>query len=602
MHLLHLGQKSAIAIASIGLALAIGGCANVGQPATGMACNDKIKSAYRADDNTTVLLVKLFESGEAIALANSPRTPAPPIATSDLCLVKLVVGPGNPGPAGAPSTSAGIGIEVWLPSAANWNQRIRAYGNGGWAGSAEADPANIASGGDGTAVHVAAAGKGYAVVTSDHGHAAVPGQAGAISSSFAMLPDGSINTRLWNDFSERSLHEMADKTKSLVKLYYGKSQRFSYWDGYSSGGRQGLKLAQIFPNDFDGILVGAPAINWTQFITNELYPQIAMIRDLGKPIPGSKIAAATTAAIHACGGAALGFLTDPYSCRYDPSKDASALCVGAAGSGGVIGKNSDAASCLKPAEAALINKIWYGQTSSGTAPDPALDNASGPNLSGSDQLWFGLTRGTDLSGLAGASEFPIASDQVGLEMQNPALASAFFMNTKGNGANQWKNLGYSDLTLAAFQGLALQPEFSNINTDNPDLSAFKARHGKMILYHGLVDNLIAPQGSDNYYHRVMSRMGGLSVVQTFFRHYHIPGLSHAGLFQGPSNFPAPQSALGRDEMFQALQTWVEQGTAPASIKVTSPDGTVSMPLCVYPQKVKHSGSNLVTTTDSYSCQ
>lgn len=563
-----------------------------------LSCDDGLKTAFKPDANTTVQLVKSFKAGDAIALSGTPTIPAPPVAPADMCLVKLLVGPGNAGPASAPSTSPGIGIEVWLPTHANWNQRIRAYGNGGWAGSAEASTTTI-GGGDGNDLHTAAAGKGYVVATSDHGHSS---PFGGISASFGINPDGTINTTLWKDFAERSLHEMAVKSKALAKLYYGKAHSYAYWDGYSTGGRQGLKLAQVYPDDFDGILSGAPAINWTRFITNELYPQVAMQRELGGPIASAKLTAVSMAAIAACGGSALGFLTDPYACRYDPTKDAAALCAGVAGNGGVVGTNADAASCVTLAEASVVNRIWYGQTADGSVPDPALDNASGPYLAGSSQLWFGLTRGTPLDALAGANAFPIATDQVAIEMQNPALGSVFFANATGNGANAWQRFSYNDLTLAAYQGLVLQPQFANINTDNPDLTAFNARKGKLLLYHGLADNLIAPQGSDNYYNRVLTTMGGTAEVQKFFRYYHVPGLTHNGRLEAGAKVPAPQSALGRDEMFQALQAWVEQGTAPGTITATSSDGTVSLPMCVYPQKVRYSGTGSVTAAGSYTCQ
>lgn len=576
-----------------------GGGSTSATASTALACDDGLKTAFRPDANTQVLLVKKFKAGDSIALANTPVSPTPPTAAADLCLVKLLVGPGNAGPVGALSTSAGIGIEVWLPTSANWNQRIRAYGSGGWAGSYEADITQVGGGGDGNDVHLAAAGKGYVVVTSDHGHA---DPFGAIGASFAMKPDGTINTTLWKDFAERSLHEMADKSKALAKLFYGKAHKYAYWDGFSTGGRQGLKLAQVYPNDFDGILSGAPAINWTRFITNELYPQIAMLRDLGANISDTKISAVTTASVNACGGATLGFLLDPYSCRYNPTKDASALCSGVSGNGGVTGTNTNASTCVTLAEATAINKIWYGQTTDGSVPDPASDNASGPYLNGFKQLWFGLTRGTDLSGLAGStSPFPIAADQVALELQDPSMATPFFTNAISNGLNHWNTLDYAGLTAAAYQGLALQSQFSNINTDNPDLTAFSGRNGKILQYHGLNDNLIAPQGSDNYYNRVAAVMGGVTATQSFYKLYHIPGLAHTGHFTGGPSVPLPQPSLGRDEMFQALQNWVENGTAPGRIDVTSSDSTVTMPLCVYPAKATYSGSGSVTATASYNC-
>jgi hypothetical protein len=607
---LRIAALVTVATATI-LQTSCGGSDSPAPTPTALACDDGIKTAFKPDANTAVLLVKAFKQGDLVALSGTPASPAPQTAPADLCLVKLLVGPGNAGPAGAPSTSAGIGIEVWLPTADKWNERIRAYGSGGWAGSAQADITQIGGGGDGNDLHVAAAGKGYVVATSDHGHAAVPGQPGALSASFAMKSDGTINSVLWKDFAERSLHEIADKSKALAKLYYGKAHKFAYWDGFSTGGRQGLKLAQVYPDDFDGILSGAPAINWTRFITNELYPQVAMQRDLGAAMSGAKLNTATTAAVAACGGGTLGFLLDPYSCHYDPTQDASALCSGAAGNGGVTGTNTDTSGCLNLAEAIVINKIWYGQTADGSVPDPAGDNAAGPNLANNNQLWFGLTRGTFLGLLAGDSAgpfgglggpFPIAADQVALELQDPSIGSPLFSNAVSNGASKWKTLSYAGLTVAALQGLVLQQQFANINTDNPDLTAFSNRKGRLIMYHGVADNLIAPQGSDNYYGRVSAAMGGTAGTQSFFRFFHIPGLAHSGRLEASPGVPVPQSVLGRDEMFLALQGWVEGGTAPGRIDVSSADASVSLPMCVYPQKVTYSGTGSVKAAGSYTCQ
>ncbi len=125
-----------------------------------------------------------------------------------------------------------------------------------------------------TAAASTAGTEGSVVGTTDTGHAIGNG-------SFAMNPDGSIDTALWEDFSERSLHELAIVTKALAKGYYLKAQTYAYWDGCSTGGRQGYKEIQNNPTDYNGYLVGAPAFNWTKFITTELYPQIVFQRDLG---------------------------------------------------------------------------------------------------------------------------------------------------------------------------------------------------------------------------------------------------------------------------------------------------------------------------------
>lgn len=596
------------AVVSALLGFGLAGCggydgdsSQVQQPAQ-FGCDDSMKAGFKPDANTTVIEVKQFKSGDSFALANTPTTPSPPKATTDVCLVKLLVGPGNPGPASAPSTSAGIGIEVWLPSSSAWNGVVRVTGSGGWAGGAHSDPNQVAT----KSLYLAAVNKGYVVSASDHGHVVLN------NGDFAMNPDGTINTVLWQDFAERSMHVMAVTTKALVKAYYGRAQARTYWDGFSTGGRQGFKIAQKYPTDFDGILAGSPAFNWSRFITAELYPQVAMQQTLGAPIAATKLSFVSGAAVKSCDSAGLGYLLNPMQCRYDPTKDANVLCAGAPGNG-VVGASSNAA-CLTGKEAQVVNQIWYGQTTDGTVPDPALDNGASPDLS-ANQLWYGLTRGTSLSlSLAGSTPFGIATDQVALELQNAAYAQASFVNAAGNGANKWKQLGYGDLANAYAQGLTLQSSFSNINTDNPDLSAFQAAGGKILTYHGLADDKIFPAGSVNYFERVAAQMGGASTVQSFYRLFLIPGLAHDSSFStsasidpatgaqiSTAKMPLPQPAAGRDEMFQALRDWVEKGIAPAQIMVSSSDGTASRPLCLYPQIVHYDGGS-VNSAASYSCR
>ncbi|CAE6805623.1 tannase/feruloyl esterase family alpha/beta hydrolase [Paraburkholderia nemoris] len=567
-----------------------------------LSCDDSMKTAFKPDANTTVVFVKQFNAGSSYALANTPASPTPPVAATDVCLVKLLVGPGNSGPAGAPSTSAGIGIEVWLPTASAWNSIIRATGSGGWAGGADSDPTQVAT----KSLYLAAVNKGYVVSASDHGHVILN------NGSFAMNPDGTTNTVLWQDFAERSMHEMAVKTKALVEAYYGRSQTYAYWDGFSTGGRQGFKIAQKYPTDFDGILAGSPAFNWSKFITAELYPQIAMQQSLGAPISAAKLAFVSGAAVKSCDTVGLGYLLNPMQCRYDPSTDVNVLCAGAAGNG-VAGASTNSA-CLTATEAHVVNQIWFGQTTDGSVPQPAVDNGNAATLD-ANQLWYGLTRGTSLSlSLAGTAPFSIATDQVALELQNPAYAQATFVNATGNGANKWKELGYSDLANAYAQGLALQAAFSNINTDNPDLSAFRAAGGKILTYHGLADDKIFPEGSLNYFERVATQMGGDSSVQSFYRLFLIPGLAHDSSFAtsasidpttntqiSTAKMPLPQPAAGRDEMFQALRNWVEKGQAPSQIQVSSADGSASRPLCLYPQTVHYVGG-AISSSASYACQ
>ena len=588
---------------TISALLILGGCSggsSSSAPPALLTCDDSMIAAFKPDANTTVTLVKAFKTGDSLALSGTPATPAPPVAANDLCMVKLIVGPGNPGPAGAPSTSAGIGIEVWLPSPANWNEKIHVLGGGGWSGGTSISSLTVLGS---TAAASTAGNEGSVSAATDTGHTVGNG-------SFAMNPDGSINSTLWTDFASRGIHEMAVKTKALAAAYYGKGQTFAYWDGCSTGGRQGHMEAQANPDDFDGILAGAPAFNWTKFINAELNPEVAQNIDLaGVPLTSAQLALASSAAVSACdtalSGSHDGYISDPGACNYDPTTGPAVLCVGAG-----AGTNATA-SCLNLTQAAVMNKIWYGQTGDGSAPAPSADNGWNVNLP-TNQLWYGLTRGTALNFLAGSLPsgaffpFTIATDQVALNLQDPTMATTAFTNAVANGNNKWLTLSYAGLANAFAQGVALNPFFGNINTDNPDLSGFRDRGGKLLMYHGLADILIPPQGSANYYTRAANQMGGFVATQKFYRLFMIPGMSHCGgvgSVNGTAGVsPAAKPPLpATGQLFSVLTDWVENGTAPTTIPVTTTDGTISRPLCMYPAKLTYVSGD-VNSASSFVCQ
>jgi len=609
--------KTALLAFALGLVLSLGvpaagakdredeGKHDRGQHHELLKCDDTMKDEFRPDSLTTVLLVKGFKKGDALTL--STPTPNTPVALNDVCVVKLLVGPGNPGPAGAPSTSAGIGIEIWLPAPENWNRRIHVTGGGGWAGGNQTSLTILTGAGGfaGTnpAPSIIATVEGAVSANTDTGHTIGNG-------SFAMNPDGSIDTVLWNDFAQRGIHEMAVKSKEITKAYYGKPARYSYWDGFSTGGRQGHKLAQLHPDDFDGILAGAPAFNWTRFITNELYPQIVVQRDLGGvPLSIGQLALLGNAAINVCdvvNGQHLGYIPDPSECRYDPTQHLSVICAANGGS-------NTTANCVTPLQAQAMNKMWFGQTRDGTAPPPSADNSWSVRVGG-NHLWYGLARGSNMAALAGTNPFSIATDMVALEMQNPALATSSFVNATGNGANSWKNLSYGQLADAFDQGLILQSSFADINTDDANLRPFRRSGGKMIIYHGLADILIMPQGSINYYERVIREMGGLHEVQKFYRLFLIPGMTH-GIGNGTpnpnANPPLPGIAGadgvadGTTQLYDVLTGWVEKGIAPRRIDIFSAVTTTfpvakSRPICAYPKKGTYVGGD-VNVASSYVC-
>lgn len=579
-----------------------GAAAPAPAPTVALSCDDSMKTAFKPDANTSVVLVKSFKQGDALALSGTAGTP--PTAAADLCLVKLLVGPGSAGTAGAPSTSAGIGIEVWLPAPSAWNERIRNLGGGGWAGGDQASATLIGNvGAAGTAA------TGYVVGTTDTGHTVAAG-------TFAMREDGGINSTLWTDFAERSLHELALKTKALAAAYYLKPQKYAYWQGCSTGGRQGLKMAQKHPEHYDGYVIEAPAINWTRFITNELYPQIVMKRDLSGNLSNAQVSLVNAAAVSACdvvGGQHLGFIPDPRQCRYDPARDAAVLCSGVQGSG-VVGTSTNAA-CVNLAQAQAVNKFWYGQTADGTVPDPLADNAGNATRSSGNHLWWGLSRGANLGLLAGDAAsppffgpFPIAADMVALELQDPTYSTPFFVNATGSGTNRWASMTYADLANAYAQGDALQSFFGGINTDDPDLTKVRDKGAKIIHFHGWGDQLIPAMGSVNYYTRTANLVGGFAEAQKFDRLFMVPGLGHCGGVGSVSGSAGPTADAnsvplpGATQFFDALVGWVENATAPDRLVLQSADTSVSMPVCAFPKKPAYRGSGSVTAESSYTCQ
>jgi feruloyl esterase len=565
------------------------------------ACDDTIKASFKPDAETRVVEVTYFHKGDNLPPAGPMGMGAPSVLAGNVCMVKVVVGPGNPGPAGAPSTSPGIGIEIWLPDAVSWNGRFHAIGGGGWQGG----PAGVAGKVASSEAAMVAGTEGAVSSTTDTGHA-VP------SGSFAMLPDGSINSRLWADFASRAIHEQAVKSKALAKLYYGTAPRFSYWEGGSTGGRQGLNLAQNHPEDFDGIISMYPAINWTRFITSELYPQVVIQRDLGgRALAKRQLDMVSNAAIAACdsvGGEHMGYVIDPSRCRYDPVRDRAVLCVAAGGT-------NDTADCLGIAQARAVNKIWYGMTSDGSVPDPAIDNgwnAARPvgMVAKGRQRWFGLSRGTTLylpypgfEGLANPdAPFSIATHVVALEMQDPTIAAPGFSNATGNGQSKWKQLTYGQLSAAYDRGLALQERFGNVNTDRPDLGAFAKRGGKLLTWHGLSDEVIPSPGTINYYNSVARTMGGLDRLRSFYRFYLVPGLGH-GTPNGTSNRNAMIPNFAPGQMYALITAWVENKTPPPGPVVLNAgqgDAARSMPVCPYPEVITYDrGSPKLAS--SYHC-
>lgn len=419
-----------------------------------------------------------------------------------------------------------INVEVWLP-VSTWNHRFQAVGGSGYVGF-------IAYGALGEAIR-----EGYASAATDTGHVG-----SSIDGKFVLNQDRSINQQQVQDFAWRAVHEMTVKSKALISSYYQQPAKYAYWNGCSTGGRQGLMEAQRFPNDFNGIFVGAPAINWDRFIVADLWPVLVMQRELGGSISEdklNKVNETIIATYDTVDGVKDGVIGDPSKIKVDNKVLASAG--------------------LSPREIAAIRKIWAGPRSKAGKP-----------------LWFGLEPGAPF--LLASNAVQLSTDYLGSWLQqNPDW--------------DWKNLSYDD-----FDKLLLQSEKQYgpvVATDNPNLSAFKQAGGKLIIWHGWSDQLIFPRGTVHYYENVVSKMGGLQQAESFARLYMAPGVQHC------SGGAGPDTIQGLD----ALVPWVEQGKAPAQIMAYKLNGNQvvnSRPLCAWPTQATYKGQGSTTEATNFICK
>jgi feruloyl esterase len=212
-----------------------------------------------------------------------------------------------------PSSDSDIKIEVWMP-AEGWNGKFEGVGNGGWAGTISLQAL------------AAALGRGYAAAATDTGHAGPGG-------SFAFNHPEKLT-----DFAYRAVHEMTVQAKAIIRAYYGNAPKTSYWIGCSTGGRQGLIEAQRYPDDYDGIVAGAPANYMTHLLTQSIWVAQAVLKDPASYIPKEKYATLHQAVLDACDGLdgiKDGVLDDPTRCHLDPktiqcSGDDASTCLTAA--------------------------------------------------------------------------------------------------------------------------------------------------------------------------------------------------------------------------------------------------------------------------------
>jgi feruloyl esterase len=411
----------------------------------------------------------------------------------------------------------------------------------------------------------AAVAKGYAATATNTGHEGTP-----IDATWAMEhPEKVI------DFGHRGIHEMTRVAKEAVHAFYGKNPQHSYFAGCSDGGREALMEAQRYPEDYDGILAGAPANYWTALLSTAVADTQALTLDKTSFIPAAKVPAISAAVLKACDeldGVHDGILNDPRQCHFDP---AAIPCK--------AGEDTD--QCLTASQGAALKKIYAG-----------LRDAQG------HELFPGY--------LPGAENGP---GGWGLWITGTAPAKslmAFF------GLGFFSNMVYEDSawdykTFKVESGFnaAHEKTAKALDAVDADLEPFKKRGGKLILYHGWNDPAIPALSTVKYYDKVIAKMGQRS-TDSFLRLYMIPGMQHCDNGPGADSFGQVGQIVFDDSQHSidgALEQWVEKGAAPVTIIASKYDGDdrqhpkMTRPLCAYPQSAKFKGNGDANDAASFMC-
>ncbi len=506
---------------------------------------EKLKDLQLPDTSITSA-----ESVAAGPFALPPGMPAPAVDVPVFCRVRGEI---------KPTSDSHINFEVWMP-AAQWNGKFEQIGNGGLAGSIN------------LFLLATDLKQGYATAGTDDGHQGVP-----VDGSWAVGHPEKVK-----DFGYRAVHETSGKAKKIIEAFYQKAPRYSYFNGCSEGGREALMEAQRYPEDFNGILAGAPAHKWTELMFGFAWNAKALSGPASF-IPEAKRRAVREAALAACGtqdGVKDTFIKDPLRCHFDASVLA---CKGA-----------DSDSCLTADQVEALKKIYSGARNSRTGQqissgyEPGTEDTAGiPGISFASYV-FGAAPGASLDAI---------------------FSSAFF------GSFVFENPGWKFTDLNFDKDIAKTEEKvgSVLNATNPDLTAFRALGGKLLQYHGWNDGSPSPHHSVDYYESVTAKMGGIEKTQSFYRLFMAPGMMHCGSGPGPNLFgnmldfsAAPDAD---HNIFTALERWTEQGVAPDKIiamkyRDDNPGKGIEMtrPLCPHPQIAKWSGKGATSDAQNWSCQ
>jgi pimeloyl-ACP methyl ester carboxylesterase len=444
-----------------------------------------------------------------------------------------------------PTADSQIGFELWLP-ASDWNGRYYQLGNGGFAGSIHL-PALAAELRRGNAV--------AATDTGHHGH--------AFDATWALNHPEKII-----DYGYRSTPVTAAAVHNLVRAYFGTSARYRYFVGCSNGGRQALMTVQRDPQLWDGVIAGAPALRWTEQLAAFARIQHTLRRSGAGWISASKLPAIQRAAVRSCGAEAHvvdGIPDDP---RFCPFQAASLLC-----------KGPETDECLTVGQMKSLEIIQHGS----------------PSVADGGKAYFGFEPA--MAAFADNWQRWIVSETPERPSQR-TLAEEFYRHFV-LGEADWSVERFDDARDAqrAAKVMVLgQPLSQVLDAASTDLSPFAGRGGKLLMYFGWADALIAPRSGVDYYERVSHLMGGAASTRRFFRLFMAPGMTHCQGGESPNAFGQAASAPAlvndaRHDIRRALEAWVERGMAPDSLVTARYNNNnpqqglaATRLLCPFPQK------------------
>jgi feruloyl esterase len=429
-----------------------------------------------------------------------------------------------------------VNIWVYLPDT-GWNGRFQGVGGGGYSGGSERSLLEPLQ-------------QGFAAGATDAGS---PGT----GAQFFLNPDHSLNWQRARNWGYLGIHDMTVRAKALVAAYYGGGPRYSYWNGCSTGGRQGLTEAQRYPADYDGILAGAPVINLIEINASQMWPQLLMLVN-DNAIAPCKFEAAVKAVVEACDtvgdGVQDGVIGDPRACDWDPSA--------------LVGEQTPCGTITK-ADADIMRATW-----------------TGPRRADGSFIWYGIQRGARFSGIATTEV--VDGKLVGKPRNTQVMGSWVLQDP------DWD---WTTLTQPAFEQIfdwAAEIWDPTQSSNDPDLRAFQQRGGKILMWHGLSDFGVPPEGSMDYVEQVRDVVGP-GRTDGFLRLFLAPGVDHCG--GGPGAQPTGQ--------FEDLIAWVEHGKAPSTLDAVKSDDAGSVvarrPVCAYPQVARYTGHGDAADAASYRC-